>query len=159
MDSRPADMFRSTSRSMWCESSSTASRSSCAGRNNSRIRRRSAFIGLLRLGAQDTHHGRRGPLPRLLSGREPPPPAGGEAVIARATVVVRGGLRALDVSIALQPLQGRIERAEGDAEDAARHLLDALADAVAVQRRQRQRLEDEQIDSVEGHPPISYRFR
>src|SRR5687767_9903874 len=71
-----------------------------------------------------------------------------ESIVARAPVVRRFAPLALDQPAVLQPLQRRVERALIHLELAPRDLLDPLADAPAVQGRERQRLQDEKIDGA-----------
>src|SRR6185503_1513758 len=73
--------------------------------------------------------------------------AGGDRVVARAAVVLGRPPDALDVAAMLEALERRIERSLIDVETSARHLLNPDADAPAVHRLERQRLEDKEIDA------------
>src|SRR5688572_9082151 len=139
-------MLRATTISTWWVISSTDSRSSWRGVISSRRRRHRPRAMSVALPVQHAQHGRRGAFPCFLLGGEPPPAGGGQRVIARPAVVVGDAPRPFDESQPLEALQRRVQRAERHAEHPAGELLDALADAVAVQRRQRERFEDQQVE-------------
>jgi hypothetical protein len=58
-------------------------------------------------------------------------------------------------SLLLEPLQRGIQRAERDLEDSLRNLLDALRDPVAVERLERERLQDQQLQLFGGYALLS----
>src|SRR6266511_3192722 len=151
--SAPASTFSATASSRWCASSSRASRSSRSPCHSSFHRRHSLFTmrdpSLRRL--QDSGHRRGYALPVLLLRGQAAPPVRGDAVIARATVVVGGFPFRVDQAVPLEPLEGGVERPQGDAEDALRALLDALPDAVAVQGCEGEGLEDQEVQLLGGH--------
>src|SRR5215831_11839432 len=60
-------------------------------------------------------------------------------VVLRLTVVIGNGPLCLDPSAPFQPMQRRIERALANLQRIARYLLDALRDAPAMLRAERQR--------------------
>src|SRR5215210_6603186 len=68
---------------------------------------------------------------------------GGEPIVPRAAVVVGLAPVARDQPSLLEALKGRIERTLVHLEYALRCLLNALANAPAVHRREGERLEDE----------------
>jgi hypothetical protein len=78
-------------------------------------------------------------------------PGGGQAVVARPPIVVGGAPLARDQPLLLQPLERGVEGALVDLEHPVGDLLHALADAPAVHRLERERLEDEQVErATEG---------
>src|SRR5690242_14991999 len=70
----------------------------------------------------------------------------GEDVVLGATVILRGTPVSLDQALSFQAPEGGKQRAGVDLENAAADLLDAQADAVAVQWFQRQGLQDEHVE-------------
>src|SRR5262245_22371472 len=70
----------------------------------------------------------------------------GQRVELRATVVLTGLPFGLDPSRLLQLVECRIERAIAHLEDVARHLLQALTDRPAVERLEREDLEEQKIE-------------
>ena len=72
---------------------------------------------------------------------------GGQGVEARPAVVVGGADARLDPATLLEAQQRRIESALIERQQRAGDLLDALSDAVSVERTERvQRLEDEEVE-------------
>src|SRR6476469_7240888 len=71
---------------------------------------------------------------------------GRQVVVLGAAIVVRDAPFAVDPLLLLETLEGGIERALVDLEHAARRLLDALGDAPAVHRRERERAQNEEVD-------------
>src|SRR5215211_825106 len=71
-----------------------------------------------------------------------------EAVVLGAPVVVGDTPFAVDPFLLLEALEGRIEGALVDLEDTVGHLLDALGDAPAVHRGERERAKDEEVDGA-----------
>src|SRR6185437_6306019 len=72
--------------------------------------------------------------------------AAGEGVVLRAAVVLGGAPFAFDEAIAIEAAKGREQRAGVHAEDAAADLLDAEGDAVAMERLEGERLEDQHVE-------------
>ena len=68
-----------------------------------------------------------------------------QRVDLRFTAGVGGGPRGLQPALLLQPVQRRVQRALRDLQHVAADLANALRDAPAVHRLERERLEDEQI--------------
>ena len=77
--------------------------------------------------------------PELLFGREPPLAGRGHPVVLGAAPLGRGAPFSGDEPLLLEPMQHRKERARADLKRAARGLLDAVGDADAVPRLERQR--------------------
>src|SRR5439155_26114690 len=69
-----------------------------------------------------------------------------ETIVLRVAMILRRAPLALDPSLLLEALERGVERSLIDVEHTPRELLDALADAPAVHRLERQCLEDEQIE-------------
>src|SRR4030095_8012308 len=73
-------------------------------------------------------------------------PGGREPVKARPALVLGLAPLARDEALVLEAIQRRIERALLDAEALLRDLLDAEQDAVAVERAERNGLEDQHVE-------------
>src|SRR6476469_3217358 len=71
---------------------------------------------------------------------------GRQVVVLGAAIVVGDAPFAVDPLLLLETLEGGIERALVDLEHAPRRLLDALGDAPAVHRRERERAQNEEVD-------------
>src|SRR5262245_21887965 len=71
-----------------------------------------------------------------------------DAVVARASIVLRHPPLALDVAAMLEALEGGVERALVDVEALAGELVDAEADPPAMHRIEREGLEDEEVDAA-----------
>ena len=71
-----------------------------------------------------------------------------ERVVLGAPVVLGDAPLAADQTVALEAAQGREERPGVDLEHALADLLEADADAVAVHRLQRQRLQDQHVQGA-----------
>ena len=69
-----------------------------------------------------------------------------EPVVLGLTVVLRRVPFRIDPALLLQAMERRVERPLVDPQDVARDLLDALRDAPAVHRLERQRLQDEHVE-------------
>ena len=69
-----------------------------------------------------------------------------EPVVLGLAVVLRRVPFRVDPALLLQPVKRRVERALIDAQHVARDLLDALRDAPAVHRLERERLQDEHVE-------------
>src|SRR5215217_8112973 len=111
-------------------SRSTVARSS---RPRSRVAaRRNQYIASPLVGFEDSEHGAREPLPVLTLEVELLAPDASQLVEPGAEVVVRHAPFRRDPSLALDPVEGRVERALLDAQNVGRHLPDARADPVAV---------------------------
>src|SRR4051812_28986230 len=84
------------------------------------------------------------------------PAGGGNAVIARAAVVVGGAPVAVDEAGLLEALERRIERALVHFENTPGDLIDALADPPPMHGREGECLEHEQVEgAAEG---VALRF-
>jgi len=70
----------------------------------------------------------------------------GEDVVLGAPVIRGGAPVGFDEALPLQAAEGGKQRAGVDLENAAADLLDAQADAIAVQWLQRQGLQDEHVE-------------
>jgi hypothetical protein len=77
---------------------------------------------------------------------ELPPAGGGQPVVLRTLVSIADLPGCVDPTLALEPVQGRVERAVIDDQDLLRACAEGDADAVAVLRSPLQRAEDEQIE-------------
>src|SRR5215471_8911942 len=98
--------------------------------------------------AQHPSHRSRQFSPRILSGCELPAPAPTELVVFGAPVVFRRAPASRDPSSALQAVQRGIEGSLLNPQHIARHLLHTLRNAPAVLRFERQRPQDQQIQSA-----------
>src|ERR1700738_3925091 len=70
-----------------------------------------------------------------------------ERVVLRAAVVFRGRPLRSDQLLQFEPMKRRIERSLSDLQCFFRQLLDALSDAPSMHRLQRQRFQDQEIQS------------
>src|ERR1051325_9655591 len=95
------------------------------------------------------------PVPSLLFGGQMFPAGRCQAVIFRTLIVLRLLPLRLGPTLALQPMQRRIERAGLYLEYLARPGPDGLGDAVAVLRSPAQRLQDQHVQS----PPDAFDAR
>src|SRR3954470_13604164 len=142
----PAAARRSVSISRWKRNSSSM-RDSAARPTSDRARAARPLSKLISA-LQDECHRIGESLPLLYLLTERPAPLWGDLVEPRAAIVLRGLPRALDVATMLESLQCGVERALVHLEAAARDLLNADADPPSVHWRERQRLEDEEIDAA-----------
>ena len=85
-------------------------------------------------------------VPAAVSSREPAPAGRGERVELRLALVVALAPFGGDQALVLEPVERRIERALRDLQGVAGDLLDAEQDAVAVQRLERHRLENQHVE-------------
>src|SRR5215212_5250912 len=101
---------------------------------------------VLRHRFEDEPHrlGKSPPVRRLFL--EPSPSGGGEAVILCFALVLRLAPLGSNQGLLFEAIQRGIERALLDQQPLARNLLDAQQDAVSVQRPERDRLEDEEVE-------------
>src|SRR3954467_7039939 len=142
----PAVVRRSVSISRWKRNSSSM-RDSAARPTRDRARAASPLSKLISA-LQDECHRVGEALPLLYLLTEGAAPLRGDLVEPRGAVVLRGLPRALDVAAVLEPLQCRVERALIYVEAAAGDLLNADTDPPSVHRRERQRLEDEEVNAA-----------
>src|SRR5690606_35874631 len=73
---------------------------------------------------------------------------GGELVVLGPPVLVGGAPLAVDPPLLLEPLERGVERSLAHPQRLLRELLQALADGPAVHRLQRERLQDQQVESA-----------
>src|SRR5687767_1845968 len=86
------------------------------------------------------------PVPTLLLHPELLPPGPGQRVELGPAASLVGLPHGSDPPLLLDPVEGRVERALLHVEHLVRHLADALDRAVAVQRPEREGLEDEHVE-------------
>src|SRR6185369_1670103 len=79
---------------------------------------------------------------------QPPPAAGGEAIEAGLPLVLGFPPFALDEALALEAIEGGVERALLDLEALTRDLLDAEENAVSVARAEGHGLQDEHVEGA-----------
>src|SRR2546430_17262193 len=84
----------------------------------------------------------------------------GELVVLCAAIVVGRAPRGSDPSAALEPMQRRVQRALWDLKRFARNLVDALGNAPAVHRRERERFENQEDERAlrQGAAGGGYQF-
>ena len=87
------------------------------------------------------------------------PPRGGEAVELRAAVVLGHAPFGVEKALVLEPVERGVERALFDEQRALRDLLDAGQHAVAMQRAERHRLEDEDVERARKEVGLSRQMR
>src|SRR5919109_5465613 len=102
----------------------------------------SSLIGV----AQDAVHRRRGALPFVDLGLELSAAFGGDAVVARAAVVLARPPFRANPAAAQHRLEGGVDRALIDVEDVARDLAQPEREAPAVHRLDGQQLEGEHLE-------------
>src|SRR5688500_9050683 len=95
---------------------------------------------------EDQIHGVRRPLPLAPLGFEILQPRSSDDVVPRPAIVLTRTPFGFHETGAQRPLECRVQRSLIEREDAARDLLDALHDAPAVVRTERERLEDEHLE-------------
>src|SRR6266567_333113 len=116
----------------------------------------SYFLRLLRERGSDGSHQ---PIPAIGLFTQTPAARGSEFVELGAAIVLRGAPTRLEQSLADETKQAGIERALFDQQGIAGDLPDAEKDAVAVQGPERDRPQDEEIESARkqlslvGHQP------
>ena len=79
-------------------------------------------------------------------------PCGGEGVVLRAAIVLGDPPVPRDQPVPFQPSQRREERPGVDLKGAPADLFEAYADAVAVERFERQRLQDQHVQRALDEP-------
>src|SRR4051812_5999270 len=85
-------------------------------------------------------------MPILCPGCEGAPAGGCDAIEARPTAIVADAPCARDMAVILQPLQGRVQGALVDFDQAGRVRLDVLADPPSMLWLPGQCLEDEEVE-------------
>src|SRR5688500_7835140 len=146
---RPCSRISCSVSSSMCSRNSRSIRDSTARRANNRRRRARAASSQVIPSSRRAENRleRRGEfLPALDFPAEGTPAGGRQPVVARLPVVVAHIPFTGNHAVLLETLERGIERALIHRELAVGHLLHALTDAPAVHRRERERLQDEEIE-------------
>src|SRR5687768_17255470 len=151
----PARACFAASISMWKRISSSSSRSTDRFARRLRSHIRTRFVPRMSClefressGAEELLHCQHEPAPTFGLSTKSSATERGEAVILRATVVVRDLPVAVDPLLLLEALECRVERALIDFKHAVAQLLNALSDPPSMHRCEGKGAEDEQIDGA-----------
>src|SRR2546423_4891078 len=140
-------MSRSVSICRWKRNSSSIRASDARAPKSERARAKSPLSKLISA-LQDERHGVGESVPFIDFLTEGSASMASDGVVAGAPIILGGLPRALDVPAVFESLERGIERALIHLESPPRDLLNAEPDSPPVHWRERERFEDEQVDTA-----------